>query len=507
MKNYKKNLLVAGIIIVLSRPLIAVEMPLDARLRGGRIHYQGGRYERALEQFELALKDYPQSAEARFWKGLALEKLGRYTDAGIQFDSAFILDNSWLLQTQKNEDHKFSVFNAFIRAAQNKEAEGNFNEAEKFYYRATEVNPQHLQPYLLLAQMYSNINELEKIKKVAENLKEILPENQQSNVLMALYHFKKENWDSCLKYYDEALNAFQKSFSNTQETLAQALKLSTVGIEERIRELFKKRAERNLETYLKDSLKVKTQLHAVIRKIEELYTDNMELNAINFRAGIASLQRANREKNEQLRKEYFQRALRYFNDALRYNPQDYDAQYNLGLTYYQMGQDSLAERIFSKLIKISYWPLDSLSLELRIQLISEINAENLNQGFIELTSPKITKQLETELRNKDFYISGYWILYFYHFKKSKTLPQNSDADKIFISGFGPETIENLMLLYGASLTNLKRYDAAIAAFNQVLLINPQNQDAYRNLAVCYREKGDVKKAYEILQEGEKIKKQ
>ncbi|MCS7258327.1 MAG: tetratricopeptide repeat protein [candidate division WOR-3 bacterium] len=507
IQNKKINLI--SLILFIFSFAFAQQMPLDARLRGGRIHYQGGRYERALEQFELAIKDYPNSGEARFWKGLVLEKLGRYEEASIQFDTAFILDNKWLTEAQKNEDFQFSVFNAFIKAGQYSEQNKNYAQAEKFYMRATDVAPKHLQPYLLLAQMYSTIDSVEKIKSIALKLKEVFPENQQSNVLIALYYFKKASWDSCLKYYDYALQSFKNSYDSIVKLIASELKLTDDKISEEIKKLLKKRNERTLESYLGDSLKAKNKLRLLSRFVEELYTDNMELNAINFRAGIASLQMANSEKNEPKRKENFKRAIGYFKEALKYNPDDYDAQYNLGLTYYQTGEDILAESTFNRLLVITLRSLDKLSDELVSALLKEITPENLSLGYLELSSSELIKNLESEFKNKDkdFYLTGYWLLYYHHFKKSKTLPTVNDRNKIYVSGFGPETVENLLLLLGAAKTNLKKYDEAIDAFNQVLLLNPKNQDAYRNLAVCYREKGDTKKAYEILQEGEKAKKQ
>ncbi|MEO0072962.1 MAG: tetratricopeptide repeat protein [candidate division WOR-3 bacterium] len=503
IKN-KKTIIVCLSLFIFAISL-AQQMPLDARLRGGRIHYQGGRYERALEQFELAIKEYPSSAEARFWKGLVLEKLGRYEEASVQFDSAFVLDNKWLTEAQKNDDYRFSVFNAFIKAGQGAETTKDYEKAEKFYLRASEIIPGHLQPYLLMAQMFSGIDSLEKIKSIALRLREVAPENQQSNVLIALYHFKKANWDSSLKYYDQALASFKRSFDSIASLIARELKLNEDP--KLINKLLKKRAERTLENYLIDSLKAKPKARLIMQLTEELYTDNMELNAINFRAGIASLQMAHNEKNEAKRQENFQRAIGYFIEALKYNPDDYDAQYNLGLTYYQTGEDFLAESTFNRLLTITLMSLDKLSDTLASALLKEITTENLSLGYIELTNSELIHNLNNELRSKDFYLTGYWFLYYYQFRKSKTLPSSSDRAKIYVSGFASETVENLLLLLGAAKTNLKKYDEAIEDFNQVLLINPKNQDAYRNLAVCYREKGDTKKAYEILQEGEKIKKQ
>ncbi|MCX8014454.1 MAG: tetratricopeptide repeat protein, partial [candidate division WOR-3 bacterium] len=124
-------------------------------------------------------------------------------------------------------------------------------------------------------------------------------------------------------------------------------------------------------------------------------------------------------------------------------------------------------------------------------------------GVLEI-SPPMLNEVDKELATVLTYRTGYWYLYFNTYKNAKE-PPTEIKDDIYLSAFDAGTIENLWLLLGAAQTNLKKYDDAIKAFNTVLEFNPYNQDAYRNLAVCYREKGDQKKAYEILQQGEKMK--
>ncbi len=62
------------LLTVLVGALIAKTLPLDARLRGGRIHFQGGRYQKALEQFEIILKLEPEKEQAKNFKEAILKK-------------------------------------------------------------------------------------------------------------------------------------------------------------------------------------------------------------------------------------------------------------------------------------------------------------------------------------------------------------------------------------------------------------------------------------------------
>ncbi|MEO0075943.1 MAG: tetratricopeptide repeat protein [candidate division WOR-3 bacterium] len=503
----KKLLLSFFLLVIVIIPIFAKTLPLDARLRGGKIHFQGGRYERALEQFENALIDYPTSSEARFWKAIALEKLGRYEEAAANFDTVFTQDSEWLSKTIKDNTYRYSAWNAFIKAGQALDQKGDFLNSIRFLKRSIEVFPSSPQGFLLLSQIYSALDSLEKIKEIALSLYDIDSTNQQVNILLGMYFFRKEDWDSSMFYYDKAISAFKNDWELTTQRLGKELKLNNVEeVELVVQKLLEKRNTKSLEVYINDSLKAKAKYPILIRLVDQLHMDQVELNIINFRAGISALQKANFYKQESLQKKYISKASNYFQEAILYNEFDFDSKYNLGLTFYRLGFDLKAESVFINLLDIALVPLNKFSPSFTEQLISLINNNNLNNAFLAI-NPEIINLIEQEVKEKRIYKGTDWYLYFHNFKKSKTVPTLQEADKVYLSSIGIESIENLYLLLGATQTNLKKYDEAIQMFNNVLLLNPKNQDAYRNLAVCYREKGDQKKAYEILQEGERVKKQ
>ncbi|MBS4016094.1 MAG: tetratricopeptide repeat protein [Candidatus Latescibacteria bacterium] len=486
--------------------LFAQTLPLDARLRGGRIHFQGGRYEKALEQFESALADFPASTEARFWKAMSLEKMGKYIEAAAHFDTAYTEDAEWIEKTQKDRMYQYSAWNAMVRAGQTLDQDGNYADAITYLKWSTQVFPTSPQGYLLLSQIYSSLDSLEKIREIAMSLYEIDSTNQQVNILLGMFFFRKEDWDSSLMYYDKSIAAFAEDWELASATVGNELKLTAEQVPSAVHKLLEKREAKQLESYVSDSLKAKGKLTTITRLTDQLYTDKVELNILNFRAGVSALQKANSFKAESLQQKYLKSASDYFYEALRFNERDFDSKYNLGLVYYRSGADLKAESTFTALIDMSLLPIAVLSEALSDELMSLITVDNLNGSYFEIITPVIV-MIEQETAGKDMFTTGYWYLYYHNFRKSKTLPSPEDKVKIYLSGLGIESIENLYLLLGATQTNLKKYDDAIASFNNVLLLNPKNQDAYRNLAVCYREKGDQKKAYEVLQEGEKMKKQ
>ncbi|MEO0091131.1 MAG: tetratricopeptide repeat protein [candidate division WOR-3 bacterium] len=478
--------------------------PLDALLRGGRIHFQSGRYERALQQFQEALKNYPNNPEARFWLALSLEKMAKPIDAAENFDTCFTDAPEYVEKMLKDDNIQYSVFNAFTRAGNIMNQNGDYNRAIKYFTRATESDPKNIQGYLQLAQVYGTVDSITKIKEIADKLFSLDSLNPQINVILGKYFFKKQNWDSSLFYYEKSVDQFTNSLQKAKDLLGMELKIDTPKAESVLFRLSELRGTKQLETYIADTLKAKSKMTKLAGMSNEVYLIMNLLSNSYFYAGSSALQKANTFTSEALQKPYLTRAQNYFNEVLRYNPLDYDALFNLGFTQYRSGADAEAEKTFGTISQLALLPLAQLKENLAKDLIAKV--DDMKKGYWELSAEMI-KDVEQEFVDKKTFKTGYWYLYFPTLKNQTPTELASNLNKIFISALDPVAVEELMLFYGAVQTNLKKYDDAIVSFNTVLALNPKNQSAYRNLAVCYREKGDQKKAYEILQEAERIKKQ
>ncbi len=481
-------------------------IPLDALLRGGRIHFQGGRYERALHQFQEALKNYPDNPEARFWLAMTLEKMGKVVEAAEHFDSCFTDAPEYVAKMLKDEKNQYSVFNAFSRAGNIMNQNGDFHTAIKFFNRATEADPKSIQGYLQLALVYGTVDSVAKIKDIADKLFKLDSLNPQINVILGKYFFKKQDWDSSLVYYERSITQFTNSFQKAKDLLSKELKIDLARAETVAMRLYGLRGTKQLEAYIAETLKAKPKMMKLVGMSNEIYLIMNLLGSSYFYAGSSALQKANTFTSEAQQKPYLNQARSYFNEVLRYNPLDYDALFNLGFTHYRSGADAEAEKTFSSIVGLALLSLSSLKESLAKGLLAEISSEDIKKGYWEVKSD-IIKELEKEIEPIQTFKTGYWYVYFPMLKNTSVTELTSKLNQVFLSGIDPVAFEELMLFYGAVQTNLKKYDDAIVAFNTVLALNPKNQSAYRNLAVCYREKGEQKKAYEILQEAERMKKQ
>ncbi|MEO0022572.1 MAG: tetratricopeptide repeat protein, partial [candidate division WOR-3 bacterium] len=106
MLNLRRMVLTVCALFVIAG---AQNVPLDALLRGGRIHYQGGRYERAREQFQKALDQYGSTADSKtlaqihLWLGLCDAQLNQLIPAAGHFLAAISNDSSIVEDIRKDE--------------------------------------------------------------------------------------------------------------------------------------------------------------------------------------------------------------------------------------------------------------------------------------------------------------------------------------------------------------------------------------------------------------------
>ncbi len=187
----------------------------------------------------------------------------------------------------------------------------------------------------------------------------------------------------------------------------------------------------------------------------------------------------------------FQSREELLQDYPELTPEDIDAKYNLGFVKYSLGKEKVEEAcgIFRELV-------------LTGRLITQLEEKEKEEISLLLTKEKgksaipLPPEIASSIGNGNF-------VYIYLF----------DTLSPFLSPLPPATLENLYLLLGASyvrVADLKKekgyYDSAITSFQRVIILNPENTDAYQNLVVAYREKGDKKMAEKMYLKMEEIKK-
>jgi tetratricopeptide (TPR) repeat protein len=173
----KSSLAIIVLTAALFVPLVAQQpIPLDALMRGGRIHFEGQRYERAKEQFTKALTQYGATADnvslgqIELWLGLTEEQLHHDTAAADHFMTALEKDTAIATKIRANEQWQYLTWTALITATRlSYNARAN-DAALRYALAALKVDPSKSQTYALVANIYSALERYDDVRATADDL-------------------------------------------------------------------------------------------------------------------------------------------------------------------------------------------------------------------------------------------------------------------------------------------------------------------------------------------------
>lgn len=528
-------------LVAIGATVIAQNIPLDALLRGGRIHYQGGRYERAREQFQEALDRYGATtdnttlATIHLWLGMCEAQLNRLLPAAEYFLKAVQGDSELINAIRNDEQQEYWVWTAFITASRENYANGDYEKTITYARAALKIHPDRPQPYSIITNAYSNMGKYEDMLATARQMLALNTRSAEAYATIGLYFFQKPDrewvtpqakesrWDSVYYYYSGALKIYQARLDSTLKELGNLLKTSDTG---RIRSVADSLVEKQrfsppqeLKRYIEKDLMGGKQLEKFAQIASRLFYSENNLNVTSSRLGTALL-RASAETKKDTAERYRVQAESLFREALKYDRFDYTTMFNLGIAQYQGRNDSIAAATFAQVVAGTVVPLAVLPSTLVSPLVSQISPEAAKTGYLQLTGDLLAT-VDSTLIEFGYRGGSYAWFYFPYHKEKKEFPlPPTDTVSMFLSVQNPVPLENLYLLYGISQTGfgLAQIEASKTEFGKNILnqaishllmttkINPQNAEAYLNLVHCYRETGNKDKAawaYEMYKKSSK----
>jgi tetratricopeptide (TPR) repeat protein len=525
-------------------PLVAQQIPLDALMRGGRIHYDGQRYDRAKEQFTKALTEYGATADnttlssIELWLGLCETQLHHDTVAADHFVVAMEKDTATAAKIRANEQWQYLAWTALIgatRANYNLEA---YDAALRYSLAALKVDPSKSQTYALVANIYSALKRYDDMRATADNLLKLDAGAPEAMSLLGLYFLQKPDslwptaaaraarWDSAGHYYDQAIAAYEKRFATAKADLARQLKLTdTLRINHVATRLIEKSRlldQAVLKRYIEDSLHAATpqQLNEIAQLAGRLFYAANNLNVASSRAGTAML-RAATETKADTSERFRARAEALFGHAVEYDSSDFNSLFNLGITQYQGKKDSLAERSLRAVIDGTVVPVGELPQPWLDSVLALVTQANVDAGHVELTG-KLAQTVDSILAASGRTNVGFNWLYFPNLKGRKLDGPATLADTtgMFLSLAMPQLMEQAYLWLGSSQTGLAttlsdagKKEAARAEYERAIVnlliatkLDPTSPDAFQNLGICYRETNQKDKALRAFETADKLRK-
>lgn len=524
-------------------PLAAQQIPLDALMRGGRIHYEGQRYERAKEQFTKALTQYGATADnstlgqIELWLGLSEEQLHNHAAAADHFITAMEKDTTLDAKIRANEQWQYLTWTALISATRDSYNAGANDAALRYALAALKVDPSKSQTYALVANIYSALGRYDDMRAIAGDLLKLDPGAPEALSLLGLYFLQKPDslwlskealsvrWDSAGYYYDEAIVSYEKHFDAAEAELAKQLKLiDSVRLNQVVAQLVEKsrlQDQSELKRYIETDLNAAKQLAEIAQIAGRLYFAANNLNVASSRAGTAML-RAATETRADTSEGFRARAEALFARAVEYDSSDFTSLFDLGIAQYQGKKDSLAERSLQAVIDGAVVPVGILPQPWLDSVLTLVTPAVAESGHVEVTG-KLAERVDSIIAARGRKNVGFEWLYFPDLKTRKLTGPATVADTagMFLSLEMPRLIEQAYLWLGSAQTGLAtalsdagKKDAAKAGYERAIVnlliatkLDPNNSDAFQNIAICYSVTGNSGKALEALKTAEKLKKQ
>jgi len=322
--------------------LLAVTFVLGACgsqwLAGGKLHFDQKRYDRALENFQKAVAEKPNSGEAHLWLGRALAELERDSLAIVELKKARELDplqdemvrntfvsywsrryNSALTYAKEGEEAQ--------RAGDTERSKTDMGKSEEQFRRAAEYAPDSVQNY--------------------SNLGKILYRQGRREEALAMFHKAKE------------MSAGRPDLQRFLFTL------------------FKELGENALQDPTRENLKRGLNL---LLDASALPADAEALAEVNL--NIASIYRGMADSVDADQKpEMRQKAIEYYDKVLAGFPDDTDALEGEAYVYSDLGLLDQAQATGQKRLDLEPWSKDAHLLMYRI-LRTAKNDKDANAHFL-----------------------------------------------------------------------------------------------------------------------------
>lgn len=446
--------------------LIAQTKPFDVLIRSGKIYLQARQYEKAKEMFKSAVSQRPNNPDANFYLAITFISLGDYLSAA-PYLLIPIYDSNYLKKIQKDENYKLTCWSSLIEASQNYLSKDNSCSALVYARTALVLDPERPFNYTLLSQIYANLKMYDSLYLLAQNMISKDTASPQGYSLLGSYYLVKEDYDNSLIAFEKSVKNYEKRIDEEKDKLAEFLKVKEEKekVVERLLNYQSEKKVKEFESYLKDTLKFKKGVEKVAQIVLELSSLNQEYTQNLLRVGLIQM-----EKKKE--------AVSTFKKLFLKDKKNYDALFYLGVSYYNLSLYDSCKVVLETLLTLTLRKANDEELKKIKELITDTSL-----NFIELPSQ--------------------FSPYYYYLTKDNSL-----------SIFSPERLEIVYMILGgayAQLAKLKAkpayYDLAINSFEKILLINPKNLDAYQNLAVVYRDKGDIKTARKYLEKRLKLEKE
>lgn len=290
MKRFVSWLVNLAVVLVVAGNLSAQSVEMNS----AKLYKRQGETDKAIEWFEKAIAKKPDNPESRYLLGELYGQKGRLADMIREFDASLAKSKKYEKEiTALRQKYFAESFNGGVKAAN----EGNYPEALKGFMNARLFEPNNLDSYRNLAFVYLRMDSVDAVFRVYQQLLAIKPDDYETYVTMASLANQRKEFERSAGYLQKAVAVAPDS--------AKPRIIGELGI-----------------------------IYDTMGKGEEamkMYQDALSLSPGNkdllFNLGRLYLMRDD-----------YPNAIAQLTEVLKQNPEDFEVNYNVGLSYLKIGE-------------------------------------------------------------------------------------------------------------------------------------------------------------------------
>lgn len=180
-----------GALLLGGAPLVGCQ---SSALTSGKLYLQQEKYDRAIEQLELAVQETPENPEAHFQLGRAYGLEGHFEKMAEAFDRSVALSPKYRQEIADTRLHYWTrIYNDGVRAASNREPD--LERARQFFQTATRVMPERLEAWHNLATLTYQLGDVDGAIQVYRHLVTVAPQDTASQRSLGVLCLSQERYD------------------------------------------------------------------------------------------------------------------------------------------------------------------------------------------------------------------------------------------------------------------------------------------------------------------------
>lgn len=274
-------------------------------MTAGKVYIQQEEYDKAVEQFNLQLKQNPNDPDAWWWLGMAYTYKKKYEDACQCIDKVAEIAP----QKLSSEKQKAFLWSLYYSAGVEAYQDSNWALAKNRFNQAVGFEPDSAQTYMNLAMVHSQLEEEDSSVMCYEKVLELKPQNIETYKNLGAHYMKEKEYDKAISYFKTGITVAPKD----------ADLLYRLGIAYYLKEDFP-----NAESNFKHAIEC----------------DSMLADAY-FNLGAALV-----------KQEKYDEAIEVLKKTVSLNPTDVEALIHLGGTYILTQKYELAVETYTKVIEL-----------------------------------------------------------------------------------------------------------------------------------------------------------